>query len=212
MLDAVHARVGDRQSGAPLYAVGVSLGGSALLNWIGRAGRDAASMLTAAAAVSTPLDLTMAGVAIGQGVNRIYAWHFLWTLRPKSLAMAERFPGLLDPERVRSVRSMYDFDEVVTAPLRLPPPAPDRPSRDPRSRRPASRRARAGRRLPEASGRPGRSSAHGRRGATPARGRAVREARCRSPSRLARPPRARPPHPSAFSIRLTTVLSTLTRA
>jgi len=117
MLAAVHARVGDRRSGAPLYAVGVSLGGSALLNWIGRAGRGAASMLTAAAAVSTPLDLTMAGIAIGQGLNRIYAWHFLWTLRPKSLAMAERFPGLLDPARVRRVRSMYDFDEVVTAPL-----------------------------------------------------------------------------------------------
>jgi len=117
MLDAVHARVGNRLSGAPLYAVGVSLGGSALLNWIGRAGRDAARMLTAAAAVSAPLDLTMAGVAIGQGFNRIYAWHFLWTLRPKSLAMAQRFPGLLDPERVRRVRSMYDFDDVVTAPL-----------------------------------------------------------------------------------------------
>ncbi len=31
--------------------------------------------------------------------------------------MAQRFPGLLDPERVRRVRSMYDFDDVVTAPL-----------------------------------------------------------------------------------------------
>jgi len=117
MLAAIHARVADRESGAPLYAVGVSLGGSALLNWIGRAGRDAAPLLTAAAAVSTPLDLTMAGIAIGQGLNRIYAWHFLWTLRPKSLAMAERFPGLLDPARLRRVRSMYDFDDIVTAPL-----------------------------------------------------------------------------------------------
>lgn len=117
MLAAIRARVADRDSGAPLYAVGVSLGGSALLNWIGRAGRDAASTLTAAASVSAPLDLTMAGVAIGQGLNRVYAWHFLWTLRPKSLAMAERFPGRLDPVRIRRVRSMYDFDDIVTAPL-----------------------------------------------------------------------------------------------
>jgi hypothetical protein len=117
MLEAVHARVDDRRSGAPLYAVGVSLGGSALLNWIARAGAGAASMLTAAAAVSTPLDLTAAGIAIGRGFNRVYTWHFLWTLVPKSLELAERFPGRLDPARIRRVRTMYDFDELVTAPL-----------------------------------------------------------------------------------------------
>jgi hypothetical protein len=117
MLAAIDNRIGTRAAGAPLYAVGVSLGGSALLNWIGRAGRDAARTLTAAATVSAPLDLTLAGHAIGRGLNRIYAWHFLWTLLPKSLAMADRFPGLLDTRRVRRVRSMYDFDDLVTAPL-----------------------------------------------------------------------------------------------
>ncbi len=54
------------------YAVGVSLGGSALLNWLGRAGATASRTLTAAAAVSAPLDLMAAGIAIGQGLNRIY--------------------------------------------------------------------------------------------------------------------------------------------
>ncbi len=49
--------------------------------------------LVAAAAVSAPLDLTAAGIAIGQGFNRIYARHFLSTLVPKALAMAQRFPG-----------------------------------------------------------------------------------------------------------------------
>ena len=117
MLAAIRARIAAGGADTPLYAVGVSLGGSALVNWIGRAGRDAASMLTAAAAVSTPLDLTQAGIAIDQGLNRIYAWHFLWTLLPKSLALAERFPGLLDRDRVRRVRSMHDFDDIVTAPL-----------------------------------------------------------------------------------------------
>jgi predicted alpha/beta-fold hydrolase len=117
MLAAVHARVDDRRSGAPLYAVGVSLGGSALLNWLGRAGAAAAAMLGAAAAVSTPLDLTAAGHAIGRGFNRLYTWHFLWTLVPKSVALAQRHPGLLDPSRVRRVRNLYDFDELVTAPL-----------------------------------------------------------------------------------------------
>jgi len=117
MLDAVRARIGARATGGALFAVGVSLGGSALVNWLGRAGRAAAPTVDAAAAVSTPLDLTACGIAIGQGLNRVYAWHFLWTLRPKSLAMAERFPGLLDVDRIRRARSMHDFDNVVTAPL-----------------------------------------------------------------------------------------------
>jgi predicted alpha/beta-fold hydrolase len=117
MLAAVHARVDDRRGAAPLYAVGVSLGGSALLNWLGRAGAAAATMLAAAAAVSTPLDLTAAGHAIGRGFNRLYTWHFLGTLVPKSIALAQRHPGLLDPARVRRVRNLYDFDELVTAPL-----------------------------------------------------------------------------------------------
>jgi predicted alpha/beta-fold hydrolase len=117
MLDAVRARISLRDGGGPLYAVGVSLGGSALVNWLGRAGRDAVPMVDAAAAVSTPLDLTRCGTAIGQGLNRIYAYHFLWTLLPKSLAMARRFPDRLDADRIWRVRSMHEFDDVVTAPL-----------------------------------------------------------------------------------------------
>jgi predicted alpha/beta-fold hydrolase len=113
MLSAIHAL----EPSAALYAVGVSLGGSALLNWLGREGDRAALLLNAAAAVSAPLDLTAAGVAIGQGFNRIYARHFLQTLKPKALAMARRFPGKLDEASIRRADSMYAFDDVVTAPL-----------------------------------------------------------------------------------------------
>lgn len=114
ILAAVRARI---PQAAPLYAVGVSLGGSALLNWLGRAGIDASRTLAAAAAVSAPLDLMAAGISINQGLNRMYAMHFLSSLKPKSLAIARRFPGLLDPAKIRRARTMWDFDDVVTAPL-----------------------------------------------------------------------------------------------
>jgi predicted alpha/beta-fold hydrolase len=104
-------------SAAPMHAVGISLGGSALLNWLGRAGADASRLIVRGAAVSAPLDLTAAGVAIGQGINRIYTAHFLATLKPKSLAMARRFPGTLDVGRIRRARTMRAFDDAVTAPL-----------------------------------------------------------------------------------------------
>jgi len=114
MLAAIRARV---PAATVIYAVGVSVGGSVLLNWLGREGRDAAQVVTAAAAISTPLDLTAAGIAIGQGFNRIYTANFLSTLKPKSLAMARRFPGLLDAAKVARARTMYEFDDVVTAAL-----------------------------------------------------------------------------------------------
>jgi uncharacterized protein len=120
-----HAEIGAMltalRQAAPLpvavFAVGVSLGGSALLNWLGRAGKSASPTITAAAAVSAPLDLMAAGIAIGRGLNRIYAAHFLATLKPKALAMAARFPGVLDPAKIRRARTLWDFDDVVTAPL-----------------------------------------------------------------------------------------------
>jgi len=114
MLAAVRARAG---ADAVVHAAGISLGGSALLNWLGRQGRQAASVLASAAAVSTPLDLVASGLDIDRGFNRIYAWHFLWTLRPKSRGIAHRFPGVLDEARLARVFSMYAFDDAVTAPL-----------------------------------------------------------------------------------------------
>jgi uncharacterized protein len=102
---------------APIFVVGVSLGGSALLNWLGREEHRAAEVVEAAAAVSTPLDLTAAGIAIGQGLNQIYSRHFLATLVPKALAMARRFPGTLDAAAIALADSMHRFDDVVTAPL-----------------------------------------------------------------------------------------------
>ena len=114
MLGALRERVGPA---TPIYAVGVSLGGSALLNWIGRAGHDADRMLRAAAIVSAPLDLMAAGLAIDRGFNLVYTRYFLKTLKPKALAMAARFPGMLDVPKLRAVRTMWAFDDVVTAPL-----------------------------------------------------------------------------------------------
>jgi predicted alpha/beta-fold hydrolase len=114
LLEAVRVRAGRAR---PLYAVGVSLGGSALLNWLGRLEHRARDVLAGAGAVSAPLDLTAAGVAIGQGFNRVYTRHFLASLKPKSLAMAARFPGSLDAARIRAARTLWQFDDVVTAPL-----------------------------------------------------------------------------------------------
>ncbi|MDO9601315.1 MAG: alpha/beta fold hydrolase [Rhodocyclaceae bacterium] len=115
-IDWVLRRLSAARPQAPLYVAGVSLGGNALLKWLGEQG-SAARGVAAAAAVSAPHDLAAANVALMQGFNRIYTRHFLRTLIPAALAKLDRFPGLFDAARVRAANSMYAFDDAVTAPL-----------------------------------------------------------------------------------------------
>ena len=102
----------------PIFAVGVSLGGNALLRWAEEAGSTAASTVAALAAVCAPVDLAAGGQAIGRGFNRmVYARMFLKTLVPKALHKLAQHPGLLDAVALRSVRTLYEFDNLYTAPV-----------------------------------------------------------------------------------------------
>lgn len=101
-----------------LVAVGVSLGGNALLRWAQEAGGTAAKTASAVAAVSSPIDLAAGGAAIGRGFNRlVYNRMFLRTMVPKALSKLAQHPGLFDRERLLAARDLYEFDNVFTAPL-----------------------------------------------------------------------------------------------
>lgn len=102
---------------APLHAVGVSLGGNALLRFLGEREEDARKWVTTAAGISAPLDLVAGGEAMSGGLNRFYTELFLRTLKPKCEAKLIQFPGLFDPEAMRAARNLHEFDDVVTAPL-----------------------------------------------------------------------------------------------
>jgi uncharacterized protein len=115
-IDWVLRRLRARSDGS-LLAVGVSLGGNALLNWLGEQGEAARAVLVAAAAASAPMDLRATGDCLGQGFNRLYTGHFLWTLKRKSVEKLARHPGIYDPSAVLRARNLREFDNVVTAPL-----------------------------------------------------------------------------------------------
>jgi hypothetical protein len=116
-IDWVLRRLAAAAPAVPRYAAGVSLGGNALLKWLAVEGERAAQVIDAAAAVSAPMDLMAAGLGLARGFNRLYTWNFLRTLKRKSLAKLNRFPGLFDRTALLQARTMYDFDNVVTAPL-----------------------------------------------------------------------------------------------
>ncbi len=104
--------------GVSLHAAGISLGGNVLLRWLGERGDEAAGVVRRAAAVSAPLDLAAANRALSRGFSRaVYATHFLRTLKKKSLAKLALHPGLFDPRRTNAARTLYEFDDTVTAPL-----------------------------------------------------------------------------------------------
>jgi uncharacterized protein len=100
----------------PLFAAGVSLGGNALLKWLGQ-DVEAKHVLAGAAAISAPVDLMAAGDALGRGFNLVYTRAFLATMRKKAEEKLARFPGLFDGDAMRRARTLREFDDVVTAPL-----------------------------------------------------------------------------------------------
>ncbi|MES2584949.1 MAG: alpha/beta fold hydrolase [Pseudomonadota bacterium] len=110
-------RFRDQHSG-PILAVGVSLGGNALLRWAQEMGASAAAVVSAVAAVSSPIDLAAGGHAIGKGFNRlVYTRMFLNTMKPKALRKLAQHPGLFDRDAMLQAKDLYEFDNVFTAPV-----------------------------------------------------------------------------------------------
>lgn len=107
-----------REHQGPIAAVGVSLGGNALLRWAQEAGHSAAGLATAVAAICAPVDLAAGGWALGRGFNRfVYTPMFLRTMKPKALQKLQQHPGLFDRQALEAARNLYEFDNVFTAPL-----------------------------------------------------------------------------------------------
>ena len=114
--DWILRAVARRCPGAPLFAVGISLGGNMLAKWLGERETEA-GFVTAAASIGSPLDLAAGGAALARGFNMLYTRMFLATLRRKTLAKIERFPGVASAEAVLASRNLYEFDNAYTAPV-----------------------------------------------------------------------------------------------
>lgn len=101
---------------AKLYAVGVSLGGNQLSKCLGETGAEAAQFCDAAVSVCAPIDLVAGSERISKGVNILYADMFLSTLKEKLAVKVKQFPEIFGRIDVSKVKTMYDFDNVYTAP------------------------------------------------------------------------------------------------
>ncbi len=96
---------------------GFSLGGNVLLKWLGERGSNLPPRLRAAVAVSVPFDLARSSRRIGTGFSKIYEQTFLRSLKRKARAKARQFPTHPVLSRFEAAKSLYEFDDMVTAPL-----------------------------------------------------------------------------------------------
>jgi uncharacterized protein len=100
-----------------ILLAGCSLGGNVLVKWLGERGASVPQEIKAAAALCVPFDLALSARALdGPGFWRwVYRTRFLRTLKRKSLEKLKKFPGAADADRVRRSRTLFEFDDALTA-------------------------------------------------------------------------------------------------
>jgi len=98
-------------------AVGISLGGNMLANYLAEYADE--PLLDAASIVSAPLDLSACSERIEQGFSKLYKTYLLNSLKRNALRKHHLLKGELDLsyQSIKRVTRLYEFDDLITAPL-----------------------------------------------------------------------------------------------
>jgi uncharacterized protein len=114
VLTILRGRYPNRRIGA----VGFSLGGNVLLKMMGERVDGGCGLLDAAVAMSVPYDLAAGSKVLERSImGRAYAGYFLRSLQRKVRWKEERLGAVLDVASGLAARTIWEFDERVTAPL-----------------------------------------------------------------------------------------------
>ncbi|MBM4184544.1 MAG: alpha/beta fold hydrolase [Gemmatimonadetes bacterium] len=107
-----------RYPGRRLGAIGFSLGGNVLLKLMGERDYGGRALLDAAVAMSVPYDLAAGSALLEQSVmGRAYSGYFLRSLKRKVRWKEDRLRPVLDVTSALAARTIWEFDERITAPL-----------------------------------------------------------------------------------------------
>jgi hypothetical protein len=112
--------IANLRSGLPVTLVGFSLGGNIALKLAGELGGEGSDLLHSAAAVSAPIDLAGCVRALARPINRLYEHRFVASMQKRLHLRNQLHPGvfssLLDSIDLKAIRTVYDFDDRITAP------------------------------------------------------------------------------------------------
>lgn len=100
----------------PLLVAGYSLGGNMALKLAGELGSRARGSLAGVIAVSAPVDLAECVRALGRIDNWIYQDYFVARLKKAIRAHHRHVPSRYAVDRMRRVRTVFEFDDTYVAP------------------------------------------------------------------------------------------------
>ncbi len=100
----------------PAWIVGYSLGGNVVLKYAGEMGESARCYIKGVCGVSTPIDLATCVEALARPQNRTYEWRFVRRMRERMRERNRFSPKLFPIDGLDRVRTVFDFDDKITAP------------------------------------------------------------------------------------------------
>jgi predicted alpha/beta-fold hydrolase len=116
-LDWVVQNVAGRNAYDKIHLVGISLGGNLTLKYLGEEKYDSVKHIESAVAVSVPSHYETSFPKLLQGWNRMYERRFTQQVIGKVKRKEKRFPDALPYDKVYHAKNLWEFTELVTAPL-----------------------------------------------------------------------------------------------
>jgi len=99
-----------------IFAAGVSLGANILLKFLGEQEDRGSEYVRGAAVLSPPVDLGAGVRQMEAPQNWIYQRYFVNKLIERMRRKTALFPHLGDMARIERIRTIHEFDDIVTAP------------------------------------------------------------------------------------------------
>lgn len=96
--------------------IGFSMGGNQILKYLGETPDRVPPQVTAAVTFSVPCDLSATERIIALPTRRIYFEYFMVGLRNKVRIKSDMFPQEVDPEQLKGIHTLRQFDDRYTAP------------------------------------------------------------------------------------------------
>jgi predicted alpha/beta-fold hydrolase len=98
-----------------IFVAGFSMGGNLILKMAGESGEAVPPELRACVAVAPALDLAACANALSEPQNFMYERHFVRGLKRRMRLKSSLFPGQFPLNGLNAVRTVREFDEVMTA-------------------------------------------------------------------------------------------------